>query len=266
MIFLLMLCLMFSVGLPVFMYYSAKFKNPYKLIMVFGKKGAGKTTYIAKESTKFIKKGRPVFSTVYVPGTHLFNVDQIGKKTFPKDAVIFIDEVGMIWDNRQFKNFKPEVRDYFKLQRHYGHTVYLFSQSFDIDIKLRNLTDEMYLCKCWFSFISVARRIKRDIVLTQPTGDSEARIADSLEFYPLWLSLFGGGTIKFTFIPRWCKLFNSFETPELPMVDAVYQEIPCTALSLYRPMGVNMIEKGRMVSYWLSKQFNRHRRNGKEDV
>ncbi len=27
-------------------------------------------------------------------------------------SCIIVDEVGMIWDNRNFKNFKPEVRDF----------------------------------------------------------------------------------------------------------------------------------------------------------
>ncbi len=118
------------------------------------------------------------------------------------------------------------MRDYFKLQRHYKHTVYLFSQTFDVDIKLRNLTDSMYLLKCHMGWLSVARKIKRDIVLVQPTGDSESRIADSLEFEPLLLSLFGCKSIIFTFIPRWAKLFNSHEAPELGENESVYVDIP----------------------------------------
>ena len=252
MTFLYFLCLLMAVGIPAFMYLTAKYKNPHKLIMVFGKKGSGKTTFLAKKAFKYVKMGRPVYSTVYVPGTYLFDVQDIGRKSFPKNAVIFIDEVGMIWDNRQFKNFRTDVRDYFKLQRHYGHTVYLFSQTFDIDVKLRNLTDEMYLCKCYFGWISLARRIKRDIILTEPTGDNEARIADSLEFYPLWLSIFGGQTVQFTFIPRWCRLFDSFEAPELAPVNAVYQVIPDRLMSFYKKRGDSRDKRG-MVGHWISK-------------
>lgn len=218
-----------------FAYFTYKYRNPYKLIMVFGKKGSGKTTFLAKKSYQYLKKGRPVYTTEYIPGTIHFDVDKIGYITFPEDAVLMIDEVGMIWDNRNFKTFKPEVRDYFKYQRHEKHTVYLFSQTFDVDVKLRNLTDAMYLCTCHFGWLSIARKIKRSIVLVQPMGDSESRIADNLQFEPWLLSLFGCGTIIFTFIPRWTCLFNSHEKLGLPMVeDGEPVPVPTSAKKLYR--------------------------------
>lgn len=194
---------------------SFRYRNPYKLIMVFGKKGSGKTTFLTKTAYRALKRGKPVFSTVFIPGVRLFDVQDIGRMFFPPESVILIDEVGMIWDNRNFKNFRTDVRDYFKLQRHYRHTVYLFSQTFDVDVKLRNLTDAMYLLRCHMGWLSVARRIRRDIVIVEPTGESESRIADSLEFEPLWLSFFGARTIVFTFIPSWVKLFSSFDAPGL---------------------------------------------------
>lgn len=212
---------------------SRKYRNPYKLVMVFGKKGSGKTTFLAKKAVQYMRMGRKVYSTVYVPGVELFDVQQIGCFTFPPESVVMIDEVGMVWDNRNFKAFRPEVRDWFKLQRHSHVIVYLFSQTFDIDLKLRNLTDEMYLCQCHMGFLSVARKIKRSIVLVQPTGESESRIADSLEFVPLWMSLFGAKSAIFTYIPSWVGLFDSFEVPQLPLVDCEYQQIPDAAMHFY---------------------------------
>lgn len=206
--FLLMFC----------MYYSFKFRNPYKLIMVFGKKGSGKTTFLTKTAVKAMRKGKTVYSTVEIPGVILYDVQNIGVYTFPHDSVILIDEVGMIWDNRNYKNFRMDVRDYFKLQRQYRNTVYLFSQTFDVDVKLRNLTDSMYLCKCYFGFLSIARRVKRDIVIVSPQGDSEARIADNLELEPLFLSLLGLKSAIFTFIPNWVKYFKSYNPKPLPMM------------------------------------------------
>lgn len=200
------------------MYYSFKFRNPYKLIMVFGKKGSGKTTFLTKTAVKAMRKGKTVYSTVEIPGAILYDVQNIGVYTFPHNAVILIDEVGMIWDNRNYKNFRMDVRDYFKLQRQYRNTVYLFSQTFDVDVKLRNLTDSMYLCKCFFGFMSIARKIKRDIVIVSPQGDSEARIADSLEFEPFLFSLFGAKSVIFTFIPNWVKYFKSYNPKSLPMM------------------------------------------------
>lgn len=231
--------IVFIVLLIPFMYLTFKYRNPYKLIMVFGKKGSGKTTFLAKTAYRYLKKGRPVYSTEKIPGVIRFKVEEIGFITFPEDAVILIDEVGMIWDNRNFKTFKPEVRDYFKYQRHEKHIVYLFSQTFDIDIKLRNLTDCMYLCTCKFGWLSIARKIKRSITLVHPQGDAESRIADDLEFEPILWSLFGARTCIFTFIPHWVPLFDSHEKLGLPNVHEIHPEfkphpIPTDAEKMFK--------------------------------
>lgn len=203
--------------------------------MVFGKKGSGKTTFLAKTAYRYLKKGWRVYSTEKVPGVIQFDVNEVGYVTFPEKSVLLIDEVGMIWDNRNFKNFKEEVRDYFKFQRHERHVVYLFSQTFDVDLKLRNLTDGMYLCVCKFGWLSIARKIKRSIVLVQPHGDSESRIADNLEFEPIIWSLFGAKTCIFTYIPHWIHLFDSHEKLGLPLhEDDSPVPIPEAAAKMFR--------------------------------
>ena len=209
----------FTLFILAFLFYTSRYRNPYKLIMVFGKKGSGKSTFMTKTAIQQLRKGRVVYSTVDIPGTRLFDVDQIGRCNFPEQSIVLIDEVGMIWDNRQYKNFRTDVRDWFKLQRHNKVTVYLFSQTFDVDVKLRNLTDAMYLITCHFSVFSVARKIKRGIVIVNPDGQSEARIADSLEFVSPLLSLFGARSLIFTWIPNWTKYFDSFDLPEKPPVE-----------------------------------------------
>ncbi len=229
--------IVFVILLIPFVYLTRKYRNPYKLHMVFGKKGSGKTTFLVKTAYQYLRKGRPVYSTEKIPGVVQFDVEEIGKVTFPENAVLLIDEVGMIWDNRNFKTFKPEVRDYFKYQRHEKHTVYLFSQTFDIDLKLRNLTDCMYLCTCHFGWLSIARKIKRSIVLVEPHGDAESRIADNLEFEPIFWSLFGAKTCIFTFIPHWAPLFDSHEKLGLPLhQDGAPAPVPERAQKMYKFM------------------------------
>lgn len=226
MIYIILTLIFFALLIP-FMYLCRQYRNPYKLVMVFGKKGSGKTTFLTKTAYQYLKKGYYVFSTENIPGVYHFKVEDIGNVTFPENSVILIDEVGMIWDNRNFKSFKPEVRDYFKYQRHEKHIVYLFSQTFDIDLKLRKLTDCMYLCTCHFGWISIARKIKRSITLVHPQGDAESRIADDLDFEPLWWSLFGAKTCIITFIPNWAKFFDSHEKLGLPLVtDFTFNEVP----------------------------------------
>lgn len=266
MIFFYLLFFGVVIGVPFFIYYTIKYHNPYKLIMVIGKKGSGKTTLITKTAYKYIKKGVPVYSTVYVPGAYLFDVQNVGKMSFPEGAVILIDEVGMIWDNRNFKAFRTDVRDFFKLQRHYKNTVWLFSQACDIDIKLRVLMDEMYLVNCYFGWLSVAKKIRREIILTEPTGEFESRLADRLTFYPFWLVLFGSNTRIFTFVPHWAKFFDSFDAPQLPPIDAEYQEIPEQLTELYKKKRGVACDARRMVKNWLSEWLDRFRKRGKHGI
>ncbi|MCM1191047.1 MAG: hypothetical protein NC123_04395 [Butyrivibrio sp.] len=243
-----------------FLKYTSKYRNPYKLIMVFGKKGSGKTTLITKLARQALKKGKQVYSTVYIPGCRAFDVTKVGLFNFPEESVVFIDEVGMIWDNRQYKDFKPHVRDWFKLQRHNRVTVYLFSQTFDVDVKLRNLTDYMYLVVNHFGVLSIARKIKRGIVIVNPDGQSEARIADSLEFESFWLSLFGLRSQIWTWIPHWTKYFDSFEIPQKPPMPFI--EIPDIEDKKRRKKH----DRSRMVIHRLRKKHNRDNKSGGDKV
>lgn len=205
----------FILFLIIIFIYSRKFVNPYRLYMVFGKKGSGKTTYMTKLAVQYHKKGRKIYSNTNIPYATVIDIRTLGQFVPPPESVLLIDEVGMIWDNRNFKNFRDDVRDYFKLQRHYRNIVYLFSQTFDIDLKLRNLTDAMFLVTSPIPILSVVKRIKRTIVLVQPIADAEGRIADNLEFVPFWQNLFGARALQITFIPRWAKFFDSHDAPVL---------------------------------------------------
>ena len=205
-------------------YHIVKYRNPYKLYMIFGKKGSGKSTLLTKLAIRHKRKGWTVYSTEAVPGAYLVKPEDIGYCYFEPNSVLLVDEVGMVFDNRNFKNFKPEVRDWFKLQRHYGVKVYLFSQAFDIDKKIRDLTDNMYLVRNWFNCFSVARKINRRITIVHADngGTGESHLADDMDFTH-WLTIPFGGAI-FTWIPAWSKYFNSFAAPELPHKDFVYYD------------------------------------------
>lgn len=197
-----------------------RYANPYKLTMVFGKKGAGKTTLLTKMAIQYVQKGYRVFSNVEIFGTYILDPELIGFVQFPPNSVILIDEVSLIWDNRNFKNFKPEVARYFRLLRHYRNICIMFSQNFDIDKKVRDLCDEMYLASNIFGFLSVARKIKKTPTLHQPSkNDSGERtqegfITENFTFYP-------PSTWIWTYIPRYVKFFNSFEIDEMKKIGRI---------------------------------------------
>ena len=189
------------------------YTNPYKLIMIFGKKGSGKSTILTKYAIQYLKKGWTVYSTEHIPGVYYIPPGYIGKfmlkdynytpidlddyrglkrlllklrlKFFPHrpKILLLIDEVGMIYDNRHFKNFNDSVRDFFKLQRHYYVKCVMFSQTFDVDKKLRDLTDCMYLVKNFARVFCYGKKIRKYQNINNDSADgSGGKIVDDYEF------------------------------------------------------------------------------------
>lgn len=196
-------------------YHMIKYANPYKLYMVFGKKGSGKTTLMTKLALKYQKKGFRVYCNVEIPGCYLFDIEDFGLVHFPERSLILIDEVNLIWDNRDFKNFPKHIQKYFRLQRHYRHTVYLFSQTFDVDKKIRDLCDHLYLVQNFMNCFSVARRVTKHITIVHAdkSAQGESKIVDDYKIDPIWLAAFG--SVRFTYIPKYAKYFKSFDPPQL---------------------------------------------------
>ena len=210
----------------VYHYSTRKYLNPYKLTFIFAKKGAGKSTLLTKLAIQHINNGWTVYSTERIPGCYLIDYKDIGFYEFPPRSCILIDEVGMIWDNRNFKSVSPEVRDWFKLQRHRKVKVYLASQSFDVDKKIRDLADEMFLLQKKFRVFSYGKRILKqlDIVEADGSQNSESRIVDQLKFDSLLF--FWAGSRTLTFIPHWAPYFDSFTAPPLQEKEWTQLELP----------------------------------------
>ena len=207
--FVIFLVLMISC--LVFHRLTRSFLNPYKLVFVFGKKGSGKYTLIQKLSNQYYKRGWTVYSTEESLNPHILPVDprQLYNINFPEHSAIFIDEVSLIWDNRDFKTMDKKIIEWFRYQRHHKCRVFLFSQSFDIDKKLRDLTDEMYLVEKYFRVFVRAKRILRKPVVVHPSADAPARIDEDL-IVDGPLMMFFGGRI-YAFIPYWAKKYDSFK-------------------------------------------------------
>ena len=154
-----------------------------------------------------------MFTTENIPGTHNINDPrQIFRMNFPEKSCIFIDEVSLIWDNRDFKSMDKRVIEWFRYQRHHKCRVYFFSQTFDIDKKLRDLADDMFLVNKYFRVFVVAKHIVRKPVVVHPGPDSPARIDDDMVVDGPLLWLFGGRITAF--IPHWSKFFDSHKLPE----------------------------------------------------
>lgn len=206
---LFVFALIFCVFCLVYHRLTMSYLNPYKLIFVFGKKGSGKSTLLEKLCSQYSRKGWTVYSTEnssiyrYIDPTNIYNYQ------FPERSAIFIDEVSLIWDNRNFKNMDTKVVEWFRYQRHHKCRVYLFSQSFDIDKKLRDLCDEMYIVNKILRVFVRAKRIIRKPVVVHPSPEAPARIDEDLIVDGPLMVFFGGRL--YAYIPKWAKRFDSFK-------------------------------------------------------
>lgn len=205
----------FLVAVLIWHFLTLKYLNPYKLTFVFGKKGSGKNTYLTKIAYQHLAKGWRVYSNTPIPGCYEIDPDDIGRYMIPRESVILLDEVGLIWHSRDHKTFPKHVLRWFKLQRHYHVKVYMTSQDFDCDKALRILADDMYLLTEKLRVWSYGKRIIKypDLVTTGGEG-SEKRLGDQLKFDSLLF--FWCGSRILTWIPRWVKYFDSFYTDPLP--------------------------------------------------
>lgn len=201
---------------------TKKYLNPYKLTFVFGKKGSGKSTLLTKLALRDLARGWSVFTTEHIPGTYQLSYTDIGVFEFPERSAIFIDEASLGWDNRAYKSMSTSTIEWFRLQRHRKCKVYLFSQTFDVDKKIRDLSDNMYLVSCKFRVFSYGKRILRKTVLVEAGDNSPSRIDENLVFDSLLFAAFGSRT--FTFIPKYVKYFDSHNCP--PLRNKEFEKIP----------------------------------------
>lgn len=201
------------IGLSIFLILKWFFheNNFYSTDMYIGKKGSGKTCTIAKLSLKYQKKGYKVYSNVDTISNILyFNPKDLSYYAPDPNSVLLIDEVGLIWDNRDFANFK--ANEFFKYARQYKCKVILFSQAFDIDLKIRNLVDNMFLMTKIGKICLYRPVVKKLGVVKRIDGTG------GLEDTYCYGSVF---SYKFTYLPRYYGMFKTYNPPERLSVDYV---------------------------------------------
>lgn len=203
-----------------FGWYVKKHSNPYKLVFIFGKKGAGKSLLLVYYMLKYRRKGWHIYTDmrdINIPGARIISVKDLEHFRPEPHSALFLDEVGISFDNRDFKSFPPGIRDFFKYLRKMQCCCYMNSQAFDVDKKIRDTTDGMILQVAIGNVISLSRPIIRSVTLTQPSSQADSRIADSLRF----ASIFNW---RFLWMPKYYKYFNSHEMP--PRRDMPYLQVP----------------------------------------
>lgn len=188
------------------------------IICIFGLPGAGKTTLLTVFSIKALKD-RPlsvghfsfkvpigdnrhykrVFSNVPLDGCYKLDFDYLGKYEFD-DSLILIDEAGTLCDSRNWKNFDEQLRDFLALHRHYCCDIIIFSQSLDIDKKIRDRTALVLYIKKFGSFTRIQ------------TINKDWKIREMKELYEPAPPL----ACSYIYRPFYYSAFDSYEAPPLP--------------------------------------------------
>lgn len=179
--------------------------------MYIGVPGSGKTTFAAYLAKKRIKKGKKnkskgvVLSNVPIKGTYKVVKSDIGNYMIT-NCLLIMDEAGIDYNNRNFKSFSDNETYFYKFHRHYNVDIAMFSQDFDIDLKLRKLATRLYIVnKSIFPGFIHAKRISKRIGIDKMTK----QLIEQYDFV-----LFGG---KYIYAPKLWKMFDSYSYKELPI-------------------------------------------------
>lgn len=142
----------------------------------FGVPGVGKSTILVREYKKNRRKYDHIYSiNIQIKGVPLITKEDLEKYKF-KNTLILWDEITMDADNREFKSFSHDLRDFFILHRHLGCDIIYATQNFEnVDKKVRDLTSELwYMSKSvipLFKSFTSSKRIYRKININEFTSD-----------------------------------------------------------------------------------------------
>lgn len=188
--------------------------------LVFGLPRQGKTSYLTWSADRALRGkklnigylwGRSVmgdfapykrvYSNFPLKGAYQLDFAKLGQEEF-RDCLILIDEIMLLCDSRDWKNYSKPLRDFMALHGHYRCDIVAASQSYsDCDVRIRNLAEHLYYVKRVGVFACITPIQKRWRI------DETIQDGYSLES-PL--------SSRFIFLPRLWKKFDSFAAPELP--------------------------------------------------
>lgn len=222
----LLLCLVGFVIL--FIHYSRKIKDKYGISMIVGQIGVGKSSIICSYILKYMQRGWHVYADfeTNIPNCRYFNARDLDRFIPEPNSVLFLDEASLVFFSRDFKNF-AKYTEFIAKCRHYKTKIFMSSQSFDIDLYIRNRVSSMYLVKR-FGCISYMRRIKKlQTVLSAESLSNSSDVKNSglIDGYQ-YAGLLEADSIHFFWLPSLWKWHDSFYTERK---EPIPYTIPCKA-------------------------------------
>lgn len=190
---------------------------------IFGLPGSGKSTFLAMLAKKYQSRGYDVFINREFPidGCYLYDWSDIGRYDISR-ALILIDEVSLYADNRDFKKFTAQLKEFFALHRHYKTDIIWCTQQYDgVDRKIRELTRELFYIRPTLFGMSYVVQLERVMYVPTRRDLSKNSSADiSVKWVrPGLLRLLlspVNRSMRICFRRRYYKYFDTFQAPKLP--------------------------------------------------
>lgn len=197
------------------------------IIGYIGKPRSGKTTALAlyvqkneraKKFNKFLhfklfREYSHIYSNEYFTGVTHIEAYDVGSFPVEDHSLFLIDEAGIYFNNRCFKSIPEHCTTFFALHGHYKSDIVWASQTADVDKKLRNRTNFLYLVHKSFLFpnVSWCKFITYDVTVSNDTKDL-------VEGYSMDVGLmkvigYLTGRNKLLYRKRLYKYFDSFSKP-----------------------------------------------------
>ena len=145
----------------------------------------------------------------------------------PRGSVVLIEEIGICFNNRRYKEFSDDLVEYFKRYRHDHVTFWCASQSMDCDVTIRRIISRYWLVVKKFRVFSVMTKLVCTPRKVQPGPGSPATIEDDFIEDPKLMKPVTGG-MRICFIPRWVNMFDSYNVPDYIKAKRTidYSELP----------------------------------------
>lgn len=141
---------------------------------LFGLPGCGKTLLLSKiafdlingnnvNKNLYVKKHckdcKKVYTNFPLENAYKLDFEKLGFSYY-HDCVIIIDEIQLLADSRNYKNFGENLKFFFSMHRHWNIDIIYASQSYsNCDKKIRDLTDHLYYIDDWYFNIMRVREI-----------------------------------------------------------------------------------------------------------
>lgn len=180
----------------------------------FGVPGCGKTTNLVKLALKEQKRKRKRYDHIYTINVDIKGCERITKEILEKylieNSLILWDEITLDADNREYKTFSKELRDFFILHRHLGCDIVYVTQNYEkVDKVVRDLTGELWYMERTIIPIldqfTKSKRIYRNITINEHTSE----LSLGYRFCNLIESFFTSN-VEITLRTKYYKYFDSY--------------------------------------------------------